>query len=92
VADRLPSATTSRRPTCRVPGDPSQRRERSPLHEHEHMPYEMRDNRVQEGPNDAASADEVPAPDPGKIYDDAISRLESITQEWAEVVRSVNRG
>jgi hypothetical protein len=52
------------------------------------MPYEMRDNSVQE-PDQAASAAEVPDIEPGKIYDDAMSRLESITQEWAEVVRSV---
>jgi hypothetical protein len=57
----------------------------------EHMPYEMHDNRVQEGPDEAASADDVPAPEPGQIYDDAMSRLESITQEWAEVVQSVRR-
>jgi hypothetical protein len=52
------------------------------------MPYEMRENTVQE-PEQGTSAAEAPDIEPGKIYDDAMSRLESITQEWAEVVRSV---
>jgi hypothetical protein len=54
------------------------------------MPYKMRDNTVQQ-PDQAAPAAEVPDIEPGAIYDDAMSRLESITQEWAEVVRSVRR-
>jgi hypothetical protein len=54
------------------------------------MQYEMRDNSVQE-PDQAAPADEQPEVEPAKMYDDAMSRLESITQEWAEVVRSVRR-
>jgi hypothetical protein len=55
------------------------------------MPYEMRDNSVQEPPEQAASPEERPEVEPGQIYDEAMSHLESITQEWAEVVRSVNR-
>jgi hypothetical protein len=50
----------------------------------------MRDNHVQE-PDETTSADQAPAVEPEKIFDDAMSRLESITQEWAEVVRGVNR-
>ena len=44
------------------------------------MQYEMRDNSVQD-PDQAAPADEQPEVEPAKMYDDAMSRLESITQE-----------
>ncbi|NYJ03904.1 hypothetical protein [Petropleomorpha daqingensis] len=54
------------------------------------MPYEMRDNSVQE-PEQAISDNEVPEVEPAKLYDDAMSRLESITKEWTEVVQSVRR-
>ena len=54
------------------------------------MQYEMRDNSVQQ-PDQAAPPAEEPDVEPGKIYEDAMHRLESITQEWAEVVRSVRR-
>ena len=54
------------------------------------MQYEMRDNSVQE-PDQDAPADDRPEVEPAQMYDDAMSRLESITQEWAEVVRSVRR-
>ncbi|MGY1620508.1 hypothetical protein ACI797_27525 [Geodermatophilus sp. SYSU D00691] len=52
--------------------------------------YEMRDNHVQE-PDEAGAADKAPEVEPGKIFEDAMSRIESITQEWAEVVRSAQR-
>lgn len=53
------------------------------------MAYEMRDNSVQQpGPDEAARLDEA---DPEKIFEGAMSRIESITQEWAEVVRSAQR-
>jgi hypothetical protein len=55
------------------------------------MPYEMRDNHVHPGPDEAVSADELPDAEPGQIFDDAMSRLQTITQEWTEVVRSVRR-
>lgn len=55
------------------------------------MPYEMRDNTVQQAPDQTASAAEAPAIEPGQIFDEAMSYLESITQEWTEVVRSVKR-
>ena len=54
------------------------------------MAYEMKDNHVHD-PAAAPDADEVPAVEPGKIFEDAMHRLESITHEWTEVVQSVKR-
>ena len=71
-------------------GRPLEGRDLEALADDRRMPYEMRDNSVQE-PEQPAAAAEAPDIEPGKIYDDAMSRLESITQEWAEVVRSVRR-
>jgi hypothetical protein len=50
----------------------------------------MKDNVVQD-PATAPDADEEPAVEPGKIFEDAMHRLESITHEWTEVVQSVKR-
>ena len=55
------------------------------------MAYEMRDNKVQEDPDAEARVDESPAVEPEKIFNEAMSHLESITQEWTEVVQSVKR-
>jgi hypothetical protein len=50
----------------------------------------MKDNVVQD-PATTPDAGEEPAVEPGKIFEDAMHRLESITHEWAEVVQSVKR-
>lgn len=55
------------------------------------MAYELRDNHVQPGPDEATRADEAPNAEPEQIFEDAMSRLEAITKEWTEVVRSVQR-
>jgi len=55
------------------------------------MPYEMRDNSVEQVPEQAAAAEKEPEVEPEKIFEDAMHRLESITHEWAEVVQSVKR-
>ena len=54
------------------------------------MAYEMKDNVVQD-PATTSDAGEAPDVEPGKIFEDAMHRLESITHEWAEVVQSVKR-
>ena len=51
----------------------------------------MRDNHVQADPEAEARVDEMPAVEPGQMFEDAMSRLESITQEWTKVVQSVKR-
>ncbi len=54
--------------------------------------YDLRDNHVSTSTDDA-TGDAAPATEPGaqpeRIFDEAMTRLEAITREWSEAIRSV---
>ena len=55
------------------------------------MAYEMKDNVVHDDSDENAAPGSAPEKEaePEQMFEEAMSRLESITKEWAEAARSV---